>query len=47
MIVLIRISLVIMAASVIRGREAWSTSRPLHVRQVLPGRAGIVLHPQH
>ena len=44
MIVLIRISLVNLAASVIEGREAWSTSRPLHVRQFLPDRAGIGLH---
>jgi len=44
MLVLIRISLVILAASVISGREAWFTSRPLHVRQVLPDRVGIGLH---
>src|SRR5690348_4873001 len=44
MVVLIRISLVILAASVIGGREAWFTSRPLHVRHCLPDRAGIGLH---
>ena len=44
MIILIRTSLVILAASVIDVREAWFTSRPLHVRQFLPDRAGIGLH---